>query len=537
MFNVEFWIGFHSSAQTGPYALTLKIPWLMIPQCINNLTKVLMVWGSSGLDIWWSESLKISDVYWKKLGVCWSKYLRIWKSDNFWYLLKKTEGLMVWISDDLRVWKYMKNSDIRNCQILGSSDIQISRPSVFFGRYQKLSDSQIIRYLDQQTPSFFQSKPDIFRLSDHQISRPADPQTIRTFVKWLMQMPYFMIHIPSGHNTPQECLHRSISGWPCPIDGIPRVLLSWNVGETEDGSLAFIMDRKVWYEMMCVSGMFPSCSMFGGGNWQWLSLHHQQRGWDGGGGCHHIINEGGGVRWGWWWLHRRWRWLHRRWRWWAAGGGCNVNAGGGLVVVIVGGAGLLVVAIVDSGGGCIDAGSGVRWWCGHIDDGGGGWVVVVASSTQAVGWLSSSMEVLGWWWWSSSEVGGVVVVASDVGRHHRCVDDGGGEVVVVVVVVGWGGGVVVSTTEVVGGWWWSHRWRRCWAGRCCWQRCWADGGGGGSSMLMVVAVVNVDGGGCVIDAGGGHCRCGAHVIVVVVVAGGGGCIVDTGGGSSRGWGT
>lgn len=34
-----------------------------------------------------------------------------------------------------------------------------------------------------------------------------------------------------------------------PIDGVPRVALSWNVGETKDGSLAFITDRKVRYEV------------------------------------------------------------------------------------------------------------------------------------------------------------------------------------------------------------------------------------------------------------------------------------------------
>ena len=59
-------------------------------------------------------------------------------------------------------------------------------PWVASSRYQKLSDFQIIRHLDQQTPSFFQYTSDIFRLSDNQISRPTDPQTIRTFVKLLM---------------------------------------------------------------------------------------------------------------------------------------------------------------------------------------------------------------------------------------------------------------------------------------------------------------------------------------------------------------
>ena len=132
------------------------------------------------------------------------------------------------------------------------------------------------------------------------------------------------------------------------------------------------------------------------------------------------------------------------------------------------------MAIIDSGGGRIDAGGGVRWWCGHIDDRGGGRVVVM-SLTQAVGWSSSLSELL------------VVAI----------VDSGGGRIDAGSGVRWWCGCMVMSTMEVVGRWWWLHRRHRWWAGHHCRWSCWADGGGhhrrwvgwSWSCLTLVIVVV------------------------------------------------
>ena len=83
----------------------LKIIW-------EYLISTEINWGSAGLNIWWSESLKNSDIYWKKLG---AEIFRL--SDH---------------------------------QIFGPADPQFFSVDI---RY-----SQMIRccsYSDQQTPSFF----------------------------------------------------------------------------------------------------------------------------------------------------------------------------------------------------------------------------------------------------------------------------------------------------------------------------------------------------------------------------------------------
>ena len=108
---------------------TLQVFWwsdgLKISDIYWKKTGGLLVWITAA-----SDHLRISDIYWKKLGVCWSKYLMIWQSENF---------CPQFFSVDIRIF-----------QTLRSSDIQTSRPPVDFSRYKIFSDDQMTRSSDQQ---------------------------------------------------------------------------------------------------------------------------------------------------------------------------------------------------------------------------------------------------------------------------------------------------------------------------------------------------------------------------------------------------
>jgi len=83
---------------------------------------------SDHLLFWLSGCLKISQKVWEYLKIYWSDCLIIWWSEKIWRW-----DLMIWESE------------------------------IFW--YQKISDSQIIRYSDQQTPSFFQYVRSILLIS------------------------------------------------------------------------------------------------------------------------------------------------------------------------------------------------------------------------------------------------------------------------------------------------------------------------------------------------------------------------------------
>ena len=105
--------------------------------CSECLTvwKHLTVHCSECLTVWQSENI------WKYLIGCCSRCLTVWLSENFWEFLMiyYSDWLMIWESEkiwrsaDLSIWwsDSLKTSDIRYFQTLRSSDVQIVSLSVF----------------------------------------------------------------------------------------------------------------------------------------------------------------------------------------------------------------------------------------------------------------------------------------------------------------------------------------------------------------------------------------------------------------------
>ena len=125
-----------------------------------------------------SDCLKISENFW------WSTILTGWWSES----PTKSGGLLIWVSDDLTVWKFLKTSDIRYFQTLRSSDVQIVSLSVFLSTsdlcvwYQNFSDVQTFsdvqnfcQVADVSTPQHLILKSVTRYMSKPNISSWPDP--------------------------------------------------------------------------------------------------------------------------------------------------------------------------------------------------------------------------------------------------------------------------------------------------------------------------------------------------------------------------
>ena len=89
-----------------------------------------------------SDCLKISENFW------WSTILTGWWSES----PTKSGGLLIWVSDDLTVWKFLKTSDIRYFQTLRSSDVQ---------NFCQVADVSTPQHLILKSVTRYMSKPNI----------------------------------------------------------------------------------------------------------------------------------------------------------------------------------------------------------------------------------------------------------------------------------------------------------------------------------------------------------------------------------------